>query len=93
MTTKTVVVEVATKPQAFPLGTVEGLFHFQIAALDGTILSEVDTPIPGASFPLVPAGTYVALVSKNGVVLTKEFTIEATEETFQVPDVITVTFS
>ena len=94
MTTKTVLVVITTKPQVFPLGTVEGTFHFQIAkASDGSVLSFVDTTSTGASFPLVPEGDYVASVSKNGVTSSANFSIVATDVTFQVPDVVTVTLS
>lgn len=94
MTTKTVLVTISTKPQVFPLGTVEGLYHFQIArASDGFVLSFVDTNAPGASFPLVPDGDYIALVSKQGVTATANFSIAKSEETIQVPDVVLVTIS
>lgn len=94
MGTKTVVVEVATRPQEFPVGTVDGQFKFELLNTSGFVLSFVDTDAPGASFPLVPDGaSYVARVSKNGVTLTQEFTIEATSATLQVPDVITITIN
>lgn len=94
MTTKTVFVTLTTKPQVFPLGTVEGQFHFQIARVsDGAVLSFVDTTSTGASFPGVPEGDYVASVSKNGVTASANFSIVATDVTFQVPDVVSVSLS
>jgi hypothetical protein len=94
MATKTVVIEVTTKPQEFPVGTVDGLFKFELVDVNGFVLSSVDTASPGASFPLVPDGaTYTARVSKNGLTIEKSFTIDATSATLQVPDVITITIS
>lgn len=94
MGTKTVIVEVATRPQEFPVGTVEGLFVFELVDSNGFVLSSVETEAPGASFPLVVDGaTYTARVTKNGVVLTQEFTLEATSVTLLVPDVITITIN
>lgn len=94
MTTKTVLVALATKAQVFPLGTVEGQFHFQIARQsDGFVLSSVDTTSIAVSFPSVPEGDYVASASKNGVTASANFSVVATDVTFQVPDVVTVTLS
>lgn len=94
MATKTVVVEVATKPQEFPVGTVDGLFKFELVDINGFVLSFVDTASTGASFPLVQDGaTYTARVSKNGVSIEKAFTIDASSATLQVPDVITITIN
>lgn len=94
MGTKTVVVEVSTRPQEFPVGTVDGQFKFELLNSAGFVISFVDTDAPGASFPLVPDGaTYTARVTKNGVVITQEFTLEATSATLQVPDVITITIN
>lgn len=94
MGTRTVIVEVATRPQEFPVGTVDGQFRFELLSSTGDVMSFVDTDAPGASFPLVPDGaSYTARVSKNGVTITQDFTIEATSATLQVPDVITITIN
>jgi hypothetical protein len=92
--TKTVLVEITTKVQEFPLGTPEGMFRFAINdKVDGRLLSFVETQSTGASFPLIPEGTFIASCSKNGVVVTQEFTVEPTVGLFLVPDVMTVTIS
>jgi len=94
MATKIVTVELTTKTQTFPLGTVEQQYHFQIARADnGTVLSFLDTSVPAVSFPGIPAGDYIATVSKNGVSVSKPFSIAKTEETFNVPDTITISIA
>lgn len=94
MATKTVLVTITTKPQSFPLGTVEGKFKFELLrASDNFQLSFVDTDATGASFPGVPAGDYIAKVSKNGVVVSLPFNVAKTDETFQIPDVLSISIS
>jgi hypothetical protein len=94
MATKIVTIEMTTKAQTFPLGTQEDLFHFQIArASDNFVLSFLDTAVPAVSFPGVPTGDYVASVTKNGVTVSKAFSIAKTEETFNVPDTITISIA
>lgn len=91
---KTVVVEVATRPQEFPVGTVDGLFLFELVDANGFVQSFVETDAPGASFPdVVDGATYTARVTKNGVTISQEFTLEASSATLQVPDVITITIN
>ncbi len=94
MATKTVVVEIATKLQDFPLGTPEGLFRFELLYEDGSVASFVETAATGASFPLVQEGmTYTARVTKNGVTASTTFELPATIATFSVPDVVTIRIS
>ena len=91
---KTVLVVITTKAQEFPLGTVEGKFRFAITdAVTNAELSFVETESTGATFPLVPEGSYIASVVKNGVSVSAPFTVAKTVETFQVPGTITVTLS
>ena len=92
MSTKTVLVIVNTKPQIFALGTVEELFKYELKE-NGVVISQVSSASPGATFPLVPAGTYSMVVTKNGVVASQSFTVVATDTTINVPDTLTLTFS
>ena len=93
MATKTVVVEITTKPVEFPLGTEDSLFKFELLE-NGNVISFVETSAWGATFPEVPEGKdYVARVSKRDVVLTHLFTIPLSTATLLMPDVITVTFN
>lgn len=91
--TKTVLVIVSTKPQTFPVGTVETKFTFTIKFANGDVASTVDTDSTGATFPLVEPGDYTAEVTKNGVTATQAFTVVKDAETFAVPDTLTITFS
>jgi hypothetical protein len=94
MATKTVVVEIVTKLQDFPLGTVEGPFLFELLFPDGALASSVETTSPGASFPLVQEGfIYTARVTKNGVSVETTFDLPESATTFGVPDVITISIS
>ncbi len=89
----TVLAEVTTRQQVFPLGTVEGLNRFELTTLTGFVLSFVETASLGASFPQVPPGDYIVKVTKNGVSAQTQFTVPRTEEVFAVPATITVTLS
>jgi hypothetical protein len=93
-TTKNVLVVVATKPQVFALGTVEGLFKYELKNVDAGdfVVSQAETSQTNVIFPLVPVGSYKMTVTKNGVSVTQAFVIEATEVTINVPDTLTITF-
>jgi hypothetical protein len=90
MTTKTVVINVATKTAIFPLGTVEEQYLFQITDAAGVVVFSVNTNASSASFSSVPEGSYVAKVSKNGSEASASFEIVASEVSLQVPDTFVV---
>jgi hypothetical protein len=94
MANKTVLMEITTRQQSFPLGTPEEPFLFELFDKNDFRMSFVETTSPGASFPEVPeAINYTARVTKNGVMLEQKFDIPLTEAVFGVPDTFTVTFS
>lgn len=94
MGTKTVIIEVATVEQDFPLGTVVGEFLFElIYAQDNAPASSVSQSGTTATFPLVQDGIpLIARVTRNGVSIQQEFTIPRENETIAVPSSFTIRF-
>ena len=85
---------VSTKPQLFPASTVEEQFVFTIAGVDGTVFgAPVSTASTSASFDAVPVGDYVASVVKNGVTVSKPFSVLTTDITLQVPDTLVISLA
>lgn len=94
MGTRTVIVEVTTTERTAPLGTVDGLFLFELLDSTSRVISFVETPIPGASFPQIPDNaSYTARVTKNGTVLTQVFNVPPTTGRIQVLDTMRITLN
>lgn len=88
---KTVVVSWSSKPQVFTGGEADGPFTVKLKNHDGTGDDVAQkSPSSPATFQNVPAGDYTATVSKLGVDSSADFTVSAEDQTFDVPDVVTV---
>ncbi len=92
--TKTVIMEVVTVDQEFPLGTAEGEYLYELVDSRDVVISFVTSAETTATFTEVAEGaSYTARVTKNGVVATQAFDIPASTEKFPVPSSVTITIN
>lgn len=89
-----VVINVTTKDQVFPAGTVASKFLFEVLQ-GGVVQASVESEVASATINDAPPGDYVARVTLNGVSAEQPFTVETppADVTLQVPDTIVVTFA
>lgn len=88
----TVIVNCATRKQPFQVGAPKPPFTFRLTDPANLVLVTFDTHRSSVSFPQVPAGDFVAAVSRNGVTASTPFMVlDGDPDSIDVPDVITVT--